>query len=106
MENEKMKMGRWMVWGLVILMVASCCKEGIGEEGNNGNSEPILVSFSIGTPASDEVEYTRATQDASETRINSLTVYDFLVTDKDTLFESVQYLVCLLYTSPSPRDRG
>lgn len=93
MENEKMKMGRWMVWGLVILMVASCCKEGIGEEGNNGNSEPILVSFSIGTPASDEVEYTRATQDASETRINSLTVYDFLVTDKDTLFESVQYLV-------------
>lgn len=78
---------------MALLTVAACSSGGIGEEGDDGSIKPFDITFRIGSPASDEVEYTRATQDESETRINSLAVYDFLVTAGDTLFESVHYLV-------------
>lgn len=80
-------------WCMVLLMLAACSGKGIEEEeGDGGSMKPLEITFRIGSPASDEVEYTRAAQDESETRINSLAVYDFLVTDGDTLFESVRYL--------------
>lgn len=89
-------------WGLVVAIVAvmavAACDDDVDKGGNGMMADPLVVTFHIGTPESEEVEYTRATQDASETRINRLTVYDFLVKEStkagkaDTLFESVQYL--------------
>lgn len=81
-----------------LLMMAAACEEN-GAETRAGESEgPVAVTFYIGTPESEEVEYTRTVQDAAETRIGSLTVYDFLVKQRtdgakaDTIFESVQHL--------------
>lgn len=61
---------------LMALMMLTGCREDTDER---TTEEKQTVTLWIGTPPGDEVEYTRATQDASETEINSLTVYDFLV---------------------------
>ncbi|MCD8093256.1 MAG: hypothetical protein LUF01_10655 [Bacteroides sp.] len=95
MEMEDMKRKSRMNrigWCMAVLVLAACSGKGIEEEGDGGSMKPLEITFRIGSPASDEVEYTRAAQDESETRINSLAAYDFLVTDGDTLFESVRYL--------------
>lgn len=82
--------------GSMLLMGACSSEAPEPEEGKIGKE--ILVTFHIGTPARDEIEYTRAdaTQDAAETTINSLTVYDFLpasVEGEDAVAAGVQYLV-------------
>lgn len=82
----------------MLLLAMACSHEDMGAEGG-GVTGTVLATFRIGTPESEEVEYTRATQDAAETVINSLTVYDFRVIENsaagkaDTLVESVQHLV-------------
>lgn len=61
----------------MILIVLTGCGEDADER---TTEEKQTVMLQIGTPPGDEVEYTRAAiQDASETEINSLTVYDFLM---------------------------
>lgn len=82
-----------------MMLAAACAEDGV-DKGGGTVDEPPLVTLRIGVPASGEVEYTRATQDETETRINSLTVYDFLVKEKaggdagtDTLAAGVQYLI-------------
>lgn len=95
-------------WSGMLLATASCGKEwAVSEEA--GKEHPSGIMLHIGTPWSGEVEYTRATQDASEVAINSLTVYDFLLkphsgdVGADTLVEGVQYLVKQTgVTTPEP----
>lgn len=78
-----------------MLLMGACSSEVSEPEGEKDERE-VLVTFHIGTPDGDEIEYTRATQDAAETAINSLTVYDFLAASaegEDAVVASVQYLV-------------
>lgn len=88
---------RLMAATVTAMVMAACSDDGV-KNGNGEMTGPLPVTFHIGTPESEEVEYTRTMQDASETKINRLTVYDFLVKESteagkaDTLFESVQYL--------------
>lgn len=73
---------RYLILDLIIESVLfgfwGCSSENI-DNGDTEVQEDILVAFSIGTPESGEVEYTRADA-ANEKRINNLRVYDFLVT--------------------------
>lgn len=83
-------------WGCLLLMAA--CDNDMAGPQEAEDDEASLVTFHIGTSESEEVVYTRAMQDATETKINKLTVYDFIVRQRtdagkvDTLFESAQYL--------------
>lgn len=87
---------RMACWSGILLSAASCSNESMGS-GEGSEGAPSTITLHIGTPWSGEVEYTRATQDASETAINTLTIYDFLVkshsSGADTLVSGVQYLV-------------
>ena len=86
---------------LMALMMLTGCGEDTDER---TTEEKQTVTLWIGTPPGDEVEYTRATQDASETEINSLTVYDFLVEKGTTELRvaGVQYLIKASGTTPDP----
>lgn len=86
-ENEKKegdgkmkgKAGKWVMVMMVAVLMG--CGGGVEEvERREGRT----VMLRIGTPAGNEVEYTRATQDATEKEINSLMVYDFLVKQDPT----------------------
>lgn len=76
---------------------ATACGEDGRNEGGGSVSELPWVTLRIGVPSSGEIEYTRVTQDNTETEINRLTVYDFIVkentdgSEADTLAAGVQY---------------
>ena len=86
------------------MIIACCLLAGMaacspdGTEPGGSNAAPRTITLRIGTPESDEVEYTRATPEEAETAINSLTIYDFLVkagtgsAKADTLLQGMQYL--------------
>lgn len=68
--------GKVKILAMILIVLTGC-----GEDADERTTEEKqTVMLQIGTPPGDEVEYTRAAiQDASETEINSLTVYDFLM---------------------------
>lgn len=79
-----------LIAATVLMGTAGCSNENIGS-GDAGSEEELLVSFSIGTPETDEVIYTRAETEA-EKMINSLRVYDFLVNGGKTVISTVHRL--------------
>lgn len=84
-----------VISGCLFFGISGCSNDDIGNGGMETEGD-IPVTFNIGTPASDEVEYTRAAETASEKQINTLRVYDFRVTgvgsEKKALISAVHHL--------------
>lgn len=74
------------------LLFASCGKDAPnlpGEEtGTSGslNGSTITLTFQMSTPAGDKIIYSKATQDASEYAINSLSLYEYAINEGTSSF--------------------
>lgn len=86
-------MGRfifWMIGGGMLWLMAACSEEVTTDDVQTGNE--AVITFRLGVPPGDEIEYTRGNQEASEWEINRLKVYDFVI-DVDTVLVGMQSLV-------------
>lgn len=86
------------------LLTTGCSNDALAtDEGRSGNEGDASVSFSLGLPGRDEVDYTRADattplQDASEWTVKKLKVYHFSSTEATPT--DAQYTLVAAYNVP------
>lgn len=77
--TERSKWRTGVTTTLIALLAMACSEQGAELPGEEREAEKIPLTFEIGTPESDEVIYSRATDDENSKRVETMTVYDFAV---------------------------